>query len=520
MSAAYASPHARMAAATLTDGLRRMKRLLSSPRVRNAAAPFTSARTLSSPAYHLPPLSSDDEAIVSSAVSILRELRSKRRWTFLKSVHHPTGFTPVQFAHVLLCLRNHARLALGFFLFTRRHSLCHHDSLSFAAAAHVLARHRRRSDALSLLQAAIRSLDTTRSSSSAAAGDDDNPSEIFKTLAKTYRVFDSAPFVFDLLVRAYLQAKRLDRATHIVRILMSRGIQPSISTANALIRSVSRANGSDAGFEVYSQIFKSQAVCNGVSMKVRVSPNPGTFNTLLLALYREGNMEKSIKIRDEMENFGCDPNVFTYSILMAGFCDEGMMQNAKKLWEELATKGIKPDIVAFNTLIGGHCRAGEMQAAEDLYRKMTLTEIDPTVTTFEHLVGGQCKAGCVDSALLLHQDARRRGFGLEASVIDELLAAVREKGRVAEGLRILREETTREGFTPSRRSYEVLIGGLCEEGKVEEAAKLQAEMAGKGFGNSFEVYNAFVEGYKKRGDIEKVEMLKDEMITMGITIKV
>ncbi|WOK91675.1 hypothetical protein Cni_G00366 [Canna indica] len=500
--------------------LRRTKPLLSSLAIPNAAAPCIHSSShppiASSTASDLPPLSADDEAVVSSAVSILRELRSKRRWTFLKSVHNPVGFSPAQFAHVLLRLRNHPRLALGFFVFSRRYSLCRHDHLSFAAAAHVLARNRRRSEALSIIQTAVRTLDPSSSSSAAGEGD---PPEIFRTLARIYRAFDSAPFVFDLLVQAYLQAKRTGRAIQIVRILRSRGIQPSIGTSNALIRSVSRANGSDAAFQLYNQIFKPEAGCDGVSVKVRVSPNVGTFNTLLLALYREGNMEKSVEIREEMETRGCNPNVFTHSILMAGLCDEGMMDDASRLWEEMVGRGIEPDIMAFNTMISGYCRIGEMESAEQLYRQMTLSEIEPTATTFEHLIQGHCKVGGIDSGLLLYRDMRRRGFGLEVSVADELLAALCERNKVREGLRILRDEMRREGFAPSRRSYEVLIRGLCEEGEVEEALKLQAEMAGKGFGNSFEVYNAFIQGYRKQGNTEKMERLKDEMIAVGVKME-
>ncbi|CAL9090174.1 unnamed protein product, partial [Musa acuminata var. zebrina] len=504
-------------APTVAIRIRRAKPILS---IRNASTRFVHSSSshpsiASSMVSDLPQLAPDDEAVVSSAVSILRELRSKRRWTFLKSVHL-AGFSTAQFAHILLRIRNNPRLALGFFIFSRRHSLCRHDPLSFAAAAHVLARHRRRPAALSLLQAAVRSLDPSSSPYTDVEGIN-GPPEIFRTLSRTYHAFDSAPFVFDLLVQAYLQVKRLDRAVQIVRILRSRGIQPSIGTSNALIRSVSRAKGSDAGFQIYNHIFKPEpAGCDGVGVKLRVSPNVGTFNTLLLALHREGNLERPKEIRDEMESVGCDPNVFTYSILMAGYCDEGMMDSARGLWEEMAAKGIKPDIMSFNTLISGYCKVEEMERAEDLYRQMILSEIEPTVTTFEQLIKGHCNIGDIDSGLLLYQDMRRRGFGMEVSVVDELLVAMCERRRVAEGLRILRDEMRREEFTPSWLSYEVLIRGLCEEGDVEQALKLQAEMAGKGFGNSFEVYSAFIHGYRKQGDIEKVERLKDEMIVMGV----
>ncbi|KAG1347987.1 pentatricopeptide repeat-containing protein [Cocos nucifera] len=469
-------------------------------------------------ASHPPPSDRDDETVISTAVSILREQRSKSRWSFLKSVYHPAGFSAAQAAEILRRVRNRPHLALRFFLWTQRHSLCRHDLHSLAAVAHVLARGRLRSNALSLLQSAIRSHDPTSASAAIGGADTGRPPEIFEALAKAYRAFDSAPFVFDLLIRAYLQVKRLDRAVQIVRILLSRGIQPEIGTSNSLIRSVSRARGSDFGFEIYEEIFKTKDG-NGAAVRVRVSPKVQTFNTLLLALYREGKLEKSEEIRKEMEIFKCEPNVFTYSILMAGFCDEGRIKEARKLWEEMVAEGIEPDIIAFNTLISGYCEVGETESAEELFREMVLSEIEPTENTYEHLIKGHCYAGEVDSALLLYKDMKRRGFGIGVSAVDELLGVMCEKRRVVEGLGILRAEMRREEFCPSRKSYGSLIRGFCEEGEMEEALKLQAEMAGKGFEVDLKVYSAFIQGYGKQGDVEKVRRLKDEMFEMGLHVE-
>ncbi|XP_038970595.1 pentatricopeptide repeat-containing protein At2g15980-like [Phoenix dactylifera] len=430
--------------------------------------------------------------------------------------YRPPRSSAAQAAEILRRVRNRPHLALRFFLWTQRHFLCRHDLHSLAAAAHVLARGRLRPAALSLLQSAIRSHDP--SSAAAGGADTGRPPEIFEALAKTYRAFDSTPFVFDLLIRAYLQAKRLDRAVQIVRILRSRGIQPEIGTSNSLIRSVSRARASDAGFEIYEEIFKPKDG-NGVAVTIRVSPKVQTFNTLLLALYREGKLERSEEIRKEMEMFKCEPNVFTYSILMAGFCDEGRIEEARKLWEEMAAKGIKPDIMAFNTLISGYCEAGETERAEELFRDMVLREIEPSGNTYEPLIKGHCYAGEVDSALLLYKDMKRRGFGIGVSAVDELLGVMCEKGRAVEGLGILRNEMRREELRPSRKRYESLIRGFCEEGDMDEVLKLQAEMAGKVFEVDLKVYTAFIQGYGKQGDVEKVMRLKDEMFEMGLHLK-
>ena len=90
-----------------------------------------------------------------------------------------------------------------------------------------------------------------------------------------------------------------------------------------------------------------------------------------------------------------------------------------------------------------------------------------------------------------------------------------QNGRVEDGLDVLREEMKREEFVPTRRSYEVLIRGFCDEGEVEVAIRLQAEMARKGFNASSEVYHAFISAYEKSENYEMVEKLRKEMAVMG-----
>jgi pentatricopeptide repeat protein len=95
------------------------------------------------------------------------------------------------------------------------------------------------------------------------------------------------------------------------------------------------------------------------------------------------------------------------------------------------------------------------------------------------------------------------------------LDALCQNGRVQDGLGVLREEMRREEFAPTRKSYEVLIKGFCDEGEVEVAIKLQAEMAGKGFNAGSEVYRAFICAYEKSQDYEMVENLRKEMTRMS-----
>ncbi|XP_020592101.1 pentatricopeptide repeat-containing protein At2g15980 [Phalaenopsis equestris] len=428
-----------------------------------------------------------DDTLVSAAVSILRSHRSRSRWNFLKSILPSSGISPSESSSIILQLRNNPHLALRFFLWTRDCSLCNHTLSSYSTIIHILARSRLRSAALSLLRSVIRSNPNTPASS------------LLQTLALTYRPCDSAPFVFDLLIQAYLHSHNLDPALSVLRSLRSRSIHPLTSTANSLLRAAAKLRGSTATLSLYRELVET------------FRPNSQTFNTLLLSLYRDGRTELNGEILREMDRFECRPNAFTYSIQMAGCSD---VAEARRLWEEMAEKGIKHDTTAYNTLIKDYCEAGEVEKGEELYREMVMEGLEATGTTSELLIKGHCRAGNVEAAMLVYEEMKRKGLGPEAEVVDEMLDEMCEKGMVDEGLRVLRGEIGRKDgvvMGSRRRSYKAVIKGFCEAGRMKEAMKLQAEMAGKWMEADAGVYEAFVRGYEKAGQFEMAEKLRKEM---------
>lgn len=456
-------------------------------------------------------LQSDTQMSISSAVSILRDQHSKSRWNFLQSLF-PSGFTPAEFSEITLKIRNNPHLALRFFHWTQTKSLCNHNLLSYSTIIHILARARFKSHAQTIIQVAIRvtELDQIENFDQFKS----RPPKIFETLAKTYRSCDSAPFVFDLLIKACSQSNRINQSIAIVRMLRSRGIYPKISTFNFLIGSVIRSRGCDEGFDVYREVFSLNDEVKENVCRIRVCPNVQTFNLLMVSFYQKGLMENVKEIWSEMEKLNCAPNAYSYSILMAVFCEEGKMNDAQKLFVAMQGKQINPDVVAYNTLISGYCKIGEINRAEELCRDMGLSGIESTCITYEHLVNGYCKIGDVDSAILVYNDMCRKGFRPEGFVIDVLIKMLCDNSRVYEALEFCRVAMAKYNVLPSRSSYKFLIQGLCEEGKMEEALKLQAEMVGRGFEPNSEIYGAFIDGHVKLGHIELAERLRMEMLDM------
>ncbi|KAL8027728.1 hypothetical protein ABFS82_14G112000 [Erythranthe guttata] len=462
--------------------------------------PFSSSSTT-------PPTSGVD--VASAAVSILKHHRSKSRWSHLRSLiaaGEDNRLTADQFSQIALQLRNSPQLVIRFFHFTLHHSLSSHTLFSYATVIHILSRSRLKSQALTLIKSSMCAFSESQQQTSTIS--------ILDALIKTYRACDSAPFVFDLLVKACLESKKTDLAIEIYAALKSKNVHLKTSTCNSLIEIVSKNRGCFAGYDLYREIFNLDAenACRNRKRENGVSPNASTLNAVMIGFYREGLVDKVEQVWDEFSRVACVPNVYSFNVLMAAYCDEGRMKEAMEVWEKMEDQELKRDAVSYNTVIGGFCRIGEVERAEEIYREMAMKDVESTCVTYEHLINGYCKIGDLDSVKLLYKDMCRKEFSPENSTVNVIIGSLCEKNEISAALEFWRMAEKKYDSVLEKENYEKLVKGLCEEGMMEEGLKIQAEMVVKGFEPNSDIYGAFIDGYLKQGNERMADKLREEML--------
>ena len=151
---------------------------------------------------------------------ILLNLKQGKPNSLLDFLFHSNSFVVVE---VLYRCRDNLQLGQRFIdLIASNWPNFKHSQQSFSAMIHILVRSRRLPDAQAVILRMVQNSGVSRV-------------KIVESLILTYRNCGSNPLVFDLLVRTYVQARKLRDGCEAFRVLKSKGLCVSINACNSLL---------------------------------------------------------------------------------------------------------------------------------------------------------------------------------------------------------------------------------------------------------------------------------------------
>ncbi|KAJ6424590.1 hypothetical protein OIU84_025383 [Salix udensis] len=148
--------------------------------------------------------------------------------------------------------------------------------------------------------------------------------------------------VFDLLIRTYVQARKLREGTEAFRILRSKAYFVSINACNSLLGGLVKIGWVEMAWEVHREVVKS-----GIELNVY------TLNIMVNALCKDGKFGDVKSFLSEMEGNGVYADMVTYNTLIGAYCREGLLEEAFQIMNSMAEKGLKPSPSTYNARAEG-----------------------------------------------------------------------------------------------------------------------------------------------------------------------
>ncbi|OVA14359.1 Pentatricopeptide repeat [Macleaya cordata] len=193
---------------------------------------------------------------------------------------------------------------------------------------------------------------------------------------------------YNIIANGWCLIKRTPKALEILKEMVERGLDPTLSTYNILLKGFFRAGQIKQAWEFFLQMKK-----RGCELDVI------TYTTVVHGFGVVGEVDKARKVFNEMKKEGCLPSVATYNALIQVLCKKDNVENAIVVFDEMVSKGYIPNPTTYNVVIRGLCHVGQMDKAMEYVGRMKDDECEPNVQTFNVVIRYFCDAGEIEKAL-------------------------------------------------------------------------------------------------------------------------
>jgi len=198
-----------------------------------------------------------------------------------------------------------------------------------------------------------------------------------------------------------------------------------------------------------------------------------TYNTLIDACARCGEVRRTPGILDEMATRGLEPNLVTYSIVLKGLCQDNQLDKAFELMEDMKkTTHAKPDELAYNTLLDGCARQNLYQRGMQVLTMMEAEGTRPSNFTLSILVKLANRGRKLEKAFELCEELpMKHHFRINVHVYNNLVQGCISHKDLGRSVEVL-ERMLKEGVRPDARTYTLLLQGHVNRSEAATAAGL------------------------------------------------
>jgi pentatricopeptide repeat protein len=258
-----------------------------------------------------------------------------------------------------------------------------------------------------------------------ANGDLDGAVSVFSEMKQALPDFSRGAVVFSALVKACVQRKMAKLAT-----------------------------------EVYDEI-KDVCTCSKV-----------TYNTLIDALVRQGEMDRATDLFRDMSLKSVTPDLITYSTLIKGHCVRGDLEQGLQLLGLMQRRGIAPDAILFNSILDGCAHKQMCSLTEMVLKDMEAAGIAPSNFTLSILVKLYGRCNDLEMAFkVVDTYPKKYGFDLNAQVYTCLMSACIANGELARAMAVY-DRMTNSGCASDAKTYQTLLSGCLRHDDLDNAGRL------------------------------------------------
>ncbi|KAI3675010.1 hypothetical protein L1987_84591 [Smallanthus sonchifolius] len=199
----------------------------------------------------------------------------------------------------------------------------------------------------------------------------------------------------------------------------------------------------------------------------KYKPDRFTYGIFINSLTKAGKISTAVKLFQAMWAKGCTPDVAICNCIIDGLCFKKRIPEALEIFKEMNEKDCFPDAATYNCLIKHLCKIRRMEKVNELLDEMTRKggDCSPNARTYGYLLNSAKTSDEVMEILNRMETNDCKMMGDTYNLMLRLFIGWGDEKRVEWSW----AEMERNGLGPDQRSYTVMVHGLYEKGRLEEA---------------------------------------------------
>lgn len=207
-------------------------------------------------------------------------------------------------------------------------------------------------------------------------------------------------------------------------------------------------------------------------------PDKFTYGIFINSLTKAGKLSTAVKLFRAMWEKGCNPDVAICNCIIDGLCFKKRIPEALAIFQEMNERDCLPDVATYNSLIKHLCKIRRMEKVYELLDDMKRKggSCSPNARTYGYLLSSTTKPKDVSHVLGRMEIS---GCKMTSDAFNLLLRLFMEWG-CEERVKSTWADMERSGLGPDQRSYTIMVHGLFDKGKLEDALHYFDQMTLKG----------------------------------------
>lgn len=296
----------------------------------------------------------------------------------------------------------------------------------------------------------------------------------------------------------------------------------SISTAYALVTWLQKHNLCFSYELLYSILIhalgRSEKLYEAFLLSQRQTLTPLTYNALIGACARNGDLEKALNLMAKMRQDGYPSDFVNYSLVIQSLMRNNSIDSAllEKLYGEIEADMFELDSQLMNDITVGFAKSGNLNRALSFLSMMQGNGLSPKVATLVAIISELGKSGRTEEAEAVFEELKEGGLKPRTRAYNALLKGYVKTGALKDAEDIV-SEMERRGVAPDEYTYGLLIDAYGNAGRWESARIVLKEMEANNVEPNSYIFSRILASYRDRGEWQRSFQVLKEMKNNGIS---